>query len=155
MTKTKLRNSAEGLTVTLLGLVFLGLALGIRKNPVAMEIAWVNLFAQAKFFPTICACAVLLLGVLLTVSQWRGNRPSAVITPREGKRLAVIVPLIAAYLLAVYFTSFAVPTILYTVAILFYLNLGKKKWWKLAIICGVYVCVALLLLPKIIGLRLP
>ena len=155
VSKLNWKNSIEGLVITALGLMMLALALSIENNPVSLDIGWVNLFAQAKFTPTIAAAAVLILGILLTVKQLKGTHASAHISKEELKRLAVILPLIAGYLLAVYFSNFTVPTIVYTVAILFYLNVKKNSPWKLALICGIYVFVALIVLPKLIGLRLP
>lgn len=89
--------------------MMLALALSIENNPVSLDIGWVNLFAQAKFTPTIAAAAVLILGILLTVKQLKGTHASAHISKEELKRLAVILPLIAGYLLAVYFSNFTVP----------------------------------------------
>ena len=155
MSKPKWKNCIEGFIITALGLFVLVSALRIVKNPVDAANPWLNIVAQAKFLPIVMGIMIAILGIYMVTQQMKGKLLSAKLEPGEGKRLAVILPLIAAYLLAIYYFKFTIPTILFSAASLFYLNRKKKKLWVLAIICVVYVIVALILLPKLISLRLP
>jgi len=155
MPRKKLTDAVEGLVITLLGIVFLGLALSIKKNPVAQKIAWVDMLTQAKFMPIVCAVAIIILGLILFTSQLKGKRPSSKLSKGEWIRVGIMVVIVSAYTLAIYFTKFTIPTIIYTAITIFYLNWGKKKPWQLVLICIVYVIVSLFVLPKVIQLRLP
>jgi len=155
MSNSKWRNCIEGLVITGLGLFFMISAIKIQNNPVSATLPWLNAMTQAKFLPLILSACILVLGIYMTVMQLNGKMLSAKVTAEEGKRLAVVVPMIAAYLIAIYYFDFTIPTIVFSAAILLYLNWKKRKLWNLAIICVIYVVSALIVLPKLINLRLP
>ena len=154
MPRKKLTDALEGLIIIIVGAVFLGLALSISNNPVKQSIPWVNTLTQAKFFPTVCAVAIIILGLIMFTSQLKGKRPSGKLSKQEWTRVIVTL-IVSAYTLAVYFINFTIPTIVYSVVILFFLNWGKKKPWYLLVIAALFVVLSLFVLPKTIQLRLP
>ena len=88
-------------------------------------------------------------------SQLRGKRPSSKLSRQEWTRVGIVTLIVSAYTVAVYFINFTIPTIVYSVVILFYLNWGKKKPWYLLVIAALFVVLSLFVLPKTIQLRLP
>ena len=155
MPRKKLTDALEGLIIIIVGAVFLGLALSIQNNPVKQSIPWVNALTQAKFFPIVCASAIIILGLIMFTSQLKGKRPSSKLSRQEWTRVGIVTLIVSAYTVAVYFINFTIPTIVYSVVILFYLNWGKKKPWYLLVIAALFVVLALVVLPKTIQLRLP
>ena len=155
MPRKKLTDALEGLVIIIVGAVFLGLALSIKNNPVKQSIPWVNAMTQAKFFPTICAVAIIILGLIMFISQLKGKRPSGTLSKQQWIRVTVVTLIVSAYTAAVYFINFTIPTIVYSVVILFFLNWKKKKAWYLLVIAALFVVLSLYVLPKTIQLRLP
>lgn len=151
MTGSKLHQCAEGLAITAVGVLFVALSAGIRKNPVPVEGA-ISLVVQAKFVPLMLSALITLQGIGLTVSQWKGNEK----TVRDGgftPRALTIVLLTVAYLVMVSFVGFAVPTAVYVAALLFVVNKGRKPLQLLAL-TALYCVVALLLIPRLLNLQL-
>lgn len=151
MSGTKLLQCAEGLAVTAAGMVFVGLSLGIRNNPVAVE-GPVNILVEAKFVPLLLSLLITLQGIGLTVSQWKGKEQ----TVRDGgfsPRAITVVLLTVAYLIVVSYAGFAVPTVVYIGALLFVVNRGRKPV-QLLLLTALYSVITLLVIPGILNLQL-
>lgn len=151
MEKNKLASCAEGLIVTAVGLLYLGLSLGIRSNPVPVEGA-VGVFTEAKFLPLLLSALITVQGILLTAALAKGRESSA-----KGHgvtlRSAGVVLLTVCYLLLIAQIGFAVPTAAYLTAMLFLVNKGRRPL-ELLVLSGVYCLVALVLIPGVLGLQL-
>ena len=151
MTGSKLLKCAEGLAVTAAGILFAGLSLGIRNNPVTVE-GPLNLLVEAKFVPLVLSVLITLQGIGLTVAQWRGREN----TVRDGgfsPRALTVVLLTMAYLLHVSWVGFAVPTVVYIGVLLFVVNRGRKPL-QLLLLTVLYSVITLLLIPGILNLQL-
>ncbi len=151
MTVSKLRQCAEGLIITAVGVIFAVLSLGIRKNPVAIE-GVLNIVVQAKFIPLLLSVLIALQGIILTVLQWNGKEKTFVdhgFTPRA----IVVVVLTMAYLVLVSYVGFLVPTVIYMGVLLFVANRGQSPL-KLLALTALYSVIALAVIPGVLNLQL-
>ena len=151
MNKQNLRQCAEGLVVTAVGVLYTLLSLGIRRNPVASggPIGWLT---EAKFLPLLLSALITLQGIRLTAALWSGKETSA-----KGNRItarsAGVVLLTLAYLLLVSPAGFALPTVAYITAMLFLVNRNRRPLELLGF-SAVYCLVALVVIPMALGLQL-
>lgn len=151
MDKSKLYQCTEGLLVTITGVVFVILSLGIRDNPVAVESKF-NLIVEAKFAPLALSVLIAIQGLTLAISQWRGNDR----TSHDGgftPRALIVGLLTVAYLYMISLVGFTVPTVVYVGALLFVVNKGRKPLLLLAL-TALYSIIALLLIPLSLNLQL-
>lgn len=151
MTGMKLRQCAEGLIVSAVGVLFTVLSAGIRANPVAVDGA-VGVLVQAKFVPLALSVLITLRGIGLTAALWRGTEK----TVRDGgvtMRTLTVVLVTVAYLFLVAGVGFALPTVVYTGLLLFLVNRDRKPLFLLAL-TALYAFITLLLIPSLLNLRL-
>ena len=150
----KLKQGGEGLVVILIGLFLLVNALRIPANPIKYE-GWTNVLAQAKFMPTLMACGITVLGAVLFFRQMRGVDKSSQLTRVEWIRMGVVLVLMVLYIVGVYKFKFMIPTILFSFAIIFFLNWKRKKLWQLAALSVRAIVLGLYVMPYLINLKLP
>ncbi len=150
----KIRRGGEGLVIILIGLFLLINALRIPANPIKYE-GWTNILAQAKFMPTLMACGITILGAILFVKQMRGIDKSNQLTRAEWIRMGTVLLLMVLYIVGVYKFKFMIPTVLFAIAILFFLNWKQKKLWQLAALSVLAIVLGLYVMPYLINLKLP
>lgn len=150
----KIRRGGEGLVIILIGLFLLINALRIPANPIKYE-GWTNILAQAKFMPTLMACGITILGAILFVKQMRGIDKSNQLTRAEWIRMGTVLLLMVLYIVGVYKFKFMIPTVLFAIAILFFLNWKRKKLWQLAALSVLAIVLGLYVMPYLINLKLP
>lgn len=151
MSRFKLLQCAEGVIITIAGILFTILSLGIRKNPVNIE-GFLNYIVQAKFVPCVLSVLILLHGLGLTISQWKGNEKiirDGSFTIREWK----VVLLTMAYLAIVSYVGFALPTVIYIGILLFMVNRGRKRK-QLLLLTVLYSIITLMLIPGLLNIQL-
>lgn len=151
MTKNEITKCAEGLIVTVAGIVFTVLSLQIRNNPISLD-GPLNMLVQAKFIPLLLSILITVLGAVLTVALWKG-RDTAVSQACLTPRALMVTSLTVAYLVIVSYIGFAIPTVVYMGAMLFLLNKDKKPL-HLLLLTVVYSIIALLLIPGVLNLQL-
>lgn len=151
MDRSKLLQCLEGLIVTAAGVLFAGLALGIRDNPVPVEGA-INVIVQAKFFPLALSALIVLQGAGLTVALWRGSEKTAA-DGLSSMRTWAVVLLSAAYFVSISLAGFAIPTVIYLGALLFLVNHGREPV-RLLLLTALYSGIALLVVPGVLRLQL-
>ena len=156
MKKTQYTRLIEPLVVIVIGCWFLSLALKINKNPMSVSSTVGNIFAQAKFLPTLMAGLVILLGIALMIQKFRSpSVGGAKVSKEDIPRLIMLVITVAVYIIAVYKIGFKIPTVIYSFIVLFFLNYKSHKWYMILLAAVVFIAVVLFILPKMINIRLP
>lgn len=150
----KLKQSTEGLIIIAVGLFLLINSLRISSNPIQYE-GWTNTLAQAKFVPIIMSLGIMILGAILFAKQMRGKDQSAQLTKAEWFRMGVVLVMTVAYTFSIVKFKFMVPTIVYSFALIFFLNWKKKKVWFLLLISLLAIVLGLYAMPLLINLKLP
>lgn len=151
MKNQKIVQCAEGLIVTLAGLVFGILSLKIRNNPIQVE-GYVNLLVQAKFVPLVLSLLITIQGVDLTIALLRSKEARSD-KGRATKRSVLVLLLTITYLVLVSWIGFAVPTVFYLCTMLFLVNKGDNPKFLL-LLTAAYAIIALVLIPVALNLQL-
>ena len=154
MSQSRAKQCTEGLIIVLLGCFFLYLSLTIRKNPVSVE-GFLNILVQAKAIPTITSAALILLGVRLSVTLYRGGMESSAVSGAEWKRLFVLTAMTVVYCVVVIYAGFLLPTIAYLTAMLLFLNWKSRSLALLGALVVIYTAVTIFAVPMILGIQMP
>ena len=149
MVKAKLRQCMEGLIITAAGVVFTVLSANIRNNPVSVEGA-LNIIVQAKFIPLLISLLIVLQGIGLTISQWKGKERTTSDGGFTARGLTVVL-LTVAYLIIVFYVGFTIPTVIYIGALLFIANDGRNPL-QLLLLTALYSVIALAVIPSVLNL---
>ena len=150
----KIKQGAEGLVIVVLGLFLLINSLLIKANPIHQE-GWAGVLSQAKFVPVVVSCGVLALGIVLFLKEMKGQDQSTKMARAEWFRLGVVLLLTTAFILGVYFVNFMIPTILFAVAVFFFLNWKKRKTVQIVFFAALAIFLGLVGMPLLINLTLP
>lgn len=149
-----IKNGIEGIAIIALGVFFLYNSLIIRSNPIQYG-NWTDIMAQAKLLPITLSCIVIVLGIILLIRQMRGTDVSVTLATEEWKRLFVVLVLVAAYCVGVYYMKFMIPTLLFSFAIMLFLNLKKRKLWWILVLAALAFVLGCYGMPRLINLNLP
>ena len=150
----KIKQGAEGLIVTVIGLFLLVSSVGIKNNPIKQE-GWAGVFSQAKFIPIIASAGITILGFALFLRQIKGTKNSVSMPKAELIRMLIVLAMSAAYIIACYFFKFMIPTIVFAIAIFTFLNLKERKPLHIAFFIVLAIVLGLWGMPFMINLKLP
>lgn len=150
----KLKQGIEGLIIILIGLFLLVSSLRISNNPIQYS-GWTNTLAQAKFIPIVMSSGIVILGAILFIKQVSGKDKTVQLTKAEWIRMGIVLALTTVYIICVVKFKFAIPTAIYAFALIFFLNLKKKKVWFLLLISALAIVLGLFVMPLLINLKLP
>ena len=152
--KEKIKQGAEGLVITCIGIFLFVCSVNIKANPIKQS-GWAGVLSQAKFIPIILSVGITALGIVLFLNQTKGKKASATLSKDEWLRMAVVVVVSAAYIFAVYKLKFLIPTILFAIVIFVYLNWKQRKPLYLAFFIVLAIVLGLWVMPLLINLTLP
>lgn len=147
----------EGYIVTGMGLFALVSSLMISDNPVKMT-GWIGFAAQARFLPLLTGLVLVILGVklILDIRKCRETEIYQYKIEREGlKKLAIVIIIVSAYLFSISIIGFFIPTLVYFLIMLFYLN---YKIYKPITIIGtsvIFFVITYYLVPMMLKIQLP
>jgi len=153
MNNVKIKRSIEGLIMVVLGVICLILSLKIRNNPVKVQGA-LNILVQAKMLPLVVSVLIIILGVMLIMQLEKGLLVTPAISKETFVRVLILTVITLAYLLITYKVGFLIPTFVYCLAMLFYLNWKQKNPVLLVVAAVIYSAVTLFLVPWILNLNL-
>lgn len=150
----KLKQGAEGLVIILIGLFLLVNSLNIRDNPIPQE-GVAGVLTQAKFMPIVMSCGILLLGCVLFLRQINGKSKSATLPREEWIRMGIVVLLTAVFIIAAFLFNFLIPTVIYSFALLFFLNWKARATWQIIVFAVLVIVLGIFGMPFAINLALP
>lgn len=154
MDKVKKNSVNEGILIIAIGVGMLILALSVPSNPVVLK-GWINIFAQAKLLPLIVSSVTILFGVRLLLGTING-KINVVSAGIESKKKAVILILTCiAYLVAIMYLGFLIPTAVYLGFTILYLNKKLMSLPKMIALVVAYTAITIFIVPLIINIRLP
>lgn len=150
----KIKDGAEGLVIIAIGIFLLINTLGIKANPIHKD-GWAGVLSEAKLIPVAMSVGILALGCVLFVKLISGKSSTVRLSREEWIRAGVVLFLTVIYGYAVYRVKFMIPTLIYALAIFFYLNYRHRKPLTILIFAAVAVVVGLWGMPLLINLKLP
>lgn len=153
MKSKKIGRYLEGPIMIVLGIICLILSLQIRNNPVKVP-GFLNVLVQAKMLPIAVSVLIIILGVILTSQLKKGLLVTPSMPKESWIRVSILTLITLAYLIAVYFTGFLIPTFVYCLVMLLYLNWKQKNPILLLAVAAVYTAVTVFLVPWILNLNL-
>ncbi len=155
MTKEKIKNSIEGIIVTIFGIVCVYLALSIPNNPIRQERAWVNFMTQARLFPLISGVTITILGSVLLLRQFKGTVGSIKVFRDDALRFSFLFIVTLLYVILIGKIGFKVSTLIYLSVTLFYYNRNDMQFYKIALMVLFSTIVATYLVPAALRIPLP
>jgi hypothetical protein len=150
----KLKKYLEGLIIIGIGVFFTVLALLVPNNPVVLE-GWINTFAQAKMVPLITGIFIIICGLKYTLDLKTEKIKLTYASIADKKFALIVFCLILVYLISLIFFGFKIPTAVFLIMILFYLNKNKSKPFIITSIIVLFYIVSIFLIPLMLRLRLP
>ena len=147
------KNTLEGLVLIALSVICLVLSIQIRTNPVSLE-GLLNILTQARTVPVLVSVIMGIMGVLYTLELAKGTAKMKSLTKEEWLRILVLTIMTVVYLLVTYFTGFVIPTLLYGVVMLFFLNWKQRNPAVMVGVAVIYTAVAVFGIPLILNLTL-
>lgn len=154
MDNVKKNSVNEGILIIAIGVGMLILALSVPSNPVVLK-GWINIFAQAKLLPLIVSSVTIIFGIRLLLGTFNG-KINAVSAGIESKKKAVILILTCvAYLVAIMYLGFLIPTALYLGFTILFLNQKLMSLPKMIALVVAYTAITIFVVPLIINIRLP
>lgn len=151
------KSCLEGFGVTILGILGIFGSITLPDNPVHME-GWIGFAAQARFFPLVTSIAITILGVRLLILM-KKNTDKTIFSPNikkeELKQLSTVIAIVTVYLIAINMAGFLIPTIVYFIVILFYLNYKSYKLITIIGMSAAFFIVSYYLVPMMLKIQLP
>lgn len=147
----------EGYIVTGFGILTIVGSILLPDNPVKLE-GWINFVAQARFLPLVSGTAIALLGISLLAEIKKITNASQFtydIKKQEACRILCVVGIVLLYVIAIMFMGFLVPTALYFLVILFYLNYKLYSPIKIIGMAVLFFLVTYFGLPLMLNITLP
>ncbi len=155
MTKEKLKNSIEGIVVTVAGIGCVYLALSIPSNPIRQDKAWVNFMTQARLFPLISGVSIFILGLILLLRQLKGSVKAIKISRDDVLRFSILFIATLAYVILINKIGFKISTLIYLGITLFYYNRKDMQVYKIALMVLCFTVIATYLVPMALRIPLP
>lgn len=153
MNKQRIRRCLEGPIMVILGIICLILSLGIRNNPVKVE-GFLNVLVQAKMIPTLVSILIIVLGVILTIQLDKGLLVTPTMPKESWLRVLILMGITLAYLLVTYQVGFLIPTFVYCLVMLLYLNWKQRNPVLMLVTAAIYTGVTVFLVPWMLNLNL-
>jgi len=139
--------------MVILGIICLILSLGIRNNPVKVE-GFLNVLVQAKMIPTLVSILIIVLGVILTIQLDKGLLVTPTMPKESWLRVLILMGITLAYLLVTYQVGFLIPTFVYCLVMLLYLNWKQRNPVLMLVTAAIYTGVTVFLVPWMLNLNL-
>ncbi len=154
MDVTKRKIHAEGIVIIGIGIFFTVLALLVPKNPVVLD-GWLNVLAQAKTVPLVTGILMVLFGLKFTIEMYIGKTKPTTVGINDKLHAAIVLGINLLYLVAIIYFGFKIPTAIYLITLLIYLNRRKSRPLKIAGAILLFYLVSMILMPMMLSLRLP
>ena len=139
--------------MVILGIICLILSLGIRNNPVKVE-GFLNVLVLAKMIPTLVSILIIVLGVILTIQLDKGLLVTPTMPKESWLRVLILMGITLAYLLVTYQVGFLIPTFVYCLVMLLYLNWKQRNPVLMLVTAAIYTGVTVFLVPWMLNLNL-